>query len=126
MIRRRPQPPALTKAASGPDRPGGNPVVETLNQASQTAADLSDPQEKLDAHMALAWAQIKSGDPAGARASLDHATEAASALEMEPRCYGRVRIAQARGEVGDRQGGLALLAQVRIDVEPLGHRRPGC
>ena len=74
--------------------------------------------------MALAWAQIKSGDRSGARASLDHATVAASALETEPQCYGRVRIAQARGEVGDRQGGLALLAQVRIDVEPLGGRRP--
>ena len=43
------QPPARTKSPSGPDRPGGNPVVETLNLASQIAADLSDPQEKLDA-----------------------------------------------------------------------------
>ncbi len=42
---------------------------------------------------------------------------------MEPRCHGRVRIAQARGEAGDKQRGLDLLAQTRIDVEPLGKRR---
>ena len=74
--------------------------------------------------MALAWAQIECGDQAGARASLDHAAEAASALEVEPRCYARVRIAQARGEAGDRPGGLALLAQTRIEAEPSGSDRP--
>ncbi len=44
-------------------------------------------------------------------------------VELEPRCYGRVRIAQAHGEAGDNQRGLDLLAQTRIDVEPLGKRR---
>ena len=126
-----PQPQALTRAASDPLRPAANPVAETLNQASRAAADLNDPQEKLDAHMALAWAQIKTGDPAGVRASLDHATEAASALEMEPRCYSRVRIAQARGETGDKQRGLDLLAQTahrrrtareKADLAAEGHR----
>jgi hypothetical protein len=114
---------AQTRATTDHHRPAKNPVAETLNQASRAAADLNDPQEKLDAFMALAWAQIKTGDPAGARASLDHATEAASALELEPRCFGHVRIAQARGEAGDKQRGLDLLAQTRIDVEPLGERR---
>ncbi len=60
-------PEALTRAASDPHRPAANPVTETLNQASRTAADLNDPQEKLDAYLALAWAQIKTGD-AGRRA----------------------------------------------------------
>src|SRR5262249_39440469 len=118
-----PQPPARTEAGPGSDRPAGNPLVETLRQASRAAADLSDPQDKVDANMALAWALIKSGDRAGARTNLDQAAEAASALEPEPRCYARVRIAQARGEAGDRQAGLILLAQARIDAERLGDRR---
>ncbi len=119
-----PQPPARTKAAPGPDRPAGNPLVATLDQASRLAADLSDPQEKVDAHMALAWAFIKSSHLPGARANLDRAEEAASALGQEPRCYARVRIAQARGAAGDKSGGLALLAQARIDAERLGDDRP--
>ncbi len=118
-----PQQEAPTRAASDPHRPAANPVAETLNQASKAAAGLNDSQEKLDAYLALAWAQIKTGDPAGAHVSLDRATEAASALELEPRCYGRVQIAQARGEAGDKQRGLDLLADTRIDVEQLGKRR---
>ena len=101
------------------------PLVETLKQASVAVAELSDPQEKVDANMALAWAQIECGDQVGARASLDHAAEAASALKVESRCYARVRIAQARGEAGDRPGGLALLAQARIEADRLGRADPG-
>jgi RNA polymerase sigma factor (sigma-70 family) len=115
--------PARTGAARGPDRAPGIPLVETLRQASRAAADLSDPQDKVDANMALAWALLKSGDQAGARTNLDRAAEAAGALEAELRCYARVRIAKARGEAGDRRGGLGLLAQARMDAERLGDRR---
>jgi RNA polymerase sigma-70 factor (ECF subfamily) len=118
-----PQPPARTKAAPGPGRPAGNPLVATLDQASLAAADLTDPQEKVDAHMALAWAFIKSGHLPGARANLDRAEEAAKGLEPESRCYARVRIAQARGEVAEEMQGLDLLAVARVDAERLGDRR---
>jgi RNA polymerase sigma factor (sigma-70 family) len=120
---REPQSPA--KAAPGPYRRAENTLVATLKQASRVAADLIDPQDKLNALMALAWAQIKSGDQTSARSSLDHASEAARALEPELRCYARVRIAQARGEAGDRPGGLELLAQTRVDAEQLGNRSTG-
>jgi RNA polymerase sigma factor (sigma-70 family) len=115
--------PTEAKASPGADRPAKPPLVETLKQASGVADDLTDPEDKLNAHMALAWAQINSGDQASARVSLDHAADAASALEPEPRCYARARIAQARGEAGARQEGLALLAQTRIDAELLGEDR---
>ena len=117
------QPTAQTRAASDPHRSAANPVAETLNQASRAAADLNDPQEKLDAYMALAWAQIKTGDPAGARPASITQRRRQVRLELEPQCYGRVQIAQARGEAGDKQRGLDLLARMRTDVEPLGKRR---
>jgi RNA polymerase sigma factor (sigma-70 family) len=118
-----PQPPTGKGAVPAAEPPDGDRLVGTLQRASRSAAALSDPQEKLNAHMALAWAQIKCGDRAGARNSLDHAAEAASALEVETWYYACVRIARARAEAGDRQGALALLAQVRVDAERLGDRR---
>ena len=87
-------------------------------------AELSDPQEKVDANMALTWAQIECGDQVGARASLDHAAEAASALKAEPRCYARVRIAR-RGErpVTGREASPCWLRHA-VEADTLGEDRP--
>jgi tetratricopeptide (TPR) repeat protein len=75
--------------------------------------------------MALAWASIKSGHLPEARTNLDRAEEAeeeAKELDPEWRCYARVRVAQARGEIGEATRGLDLLAVARADIERLGHR----
>jgi RNA polymerase sigma factor (sigma-70 family) len=97
------------------------PLSQTLQEASLTASVLTDPQDVVDAQIALAWAQIKCGDQAGARASLDRAEGASIALEPEERCIARVQIAQARGEASDRQHGLELLA---LGLEDARVRQP--
>jgi len=117
------QPPTPSAGAANPDRPAGTLLTRSLQQASQAASALTDPQERFDTLIALAWAQIKGGDRAGARAGLDRALDAAGAfIEAEPRCISRVRIAQARGEAGDRQGGLTLLTLALRDAQLIGRR----
>ncbi len=118
---RGPQGPSKTTPA--PARPQQSPLVETLKDASRLADGVTDPQESLNAHMALAWAQIKTGDHQGARATLDRAEKTASALDAEARCVARVRVAQALGECGGKPRGLALLAQTLIEAESLGQSR---
>jgi RNA polymerase sigma factor (sigma-70 family) len=113
--RREGQPKTATRA----DRAQVTPLVETLKQASQVADDLTDGQDKVNAHMALAWAQIRTGDLPGARGSLERAEKAAGELETAARCQARVRVAQALGECGGRLEGLALLAKTRVDAENL-------
>jgi RNA polymerase sigma factor (sigma-70 family) len=106
----RPQSPARTERDVNTGRnAGARPLAQTLQEASLAVSVLTDPQDIVDAQIALAWAQIKCGDQAGARASLDRAENASIALEPEERCTARVRIAQASGEAGDRQRGLELL-----------------
>jgi RNA polymerase sigma factor (sigma-70 family) len=115
----------LTRAAgsANPERPTDTLLTRTLQQASQAASTLSDPQERVDTLIALAWAQIKGGDRAGARAGLDRAVDASGAFrQAEPRCISRVRIAQARGEAGDRHGGLTLLTLAVQDAQLIGRR----
>jgi tetratricopeptide (TPR) repeat protein len=108
-----------SKTPPAPARPQQTPLVETLKDASRLADGVTDPEESLNAHMALAWAQIKSGDHQGAQATLDRAEKAASALGADARCFARVRIAHALGECGGKPRGLALLAQTRIEAEGL-------
>ena len=62
------------------------PLAQTLQEASLAVSVQADPQDVVDAQIALAWAQIKCGDQAGARASLDRAEGASIALEPEERC----------------------------------------
>ncbi|MFI5459996.1 MAG: hypothetical protein ACHRXM_31640 [Isosphaerales bacterium] len=117
------EPRTQTAGAANPERPASTPLTRTLLQASQAASTLSDPQERVDSLIAVAWAQIKSGDRAGARAGLDRAVDASCAfIEAEPRCISRVRIAQARGEAGDRHGGLTLLTLALEDAQLIGRR----
>ena len=112
------------KGDAGLRRRNGIPLVETLKQASVAVAELSDPQEKVEREHGPCLGPDRVWRPSWRRASLDHAAEAASALKVESRCYARVRIAQARGEAGDRPGGLTLLAQTRSEAELLGEDRP--
>jgi hypothetical protein len=92
------------------------PLAQTLQQASLAASALTDPQDVVDAQIALAWAQIKISDQVGARASLDRAGDASIARDPETRCPARVRIAQVRGEVADRERGIALLTMALQDA----------
>ena len=105
--------------ATRADRPQVTSRVETLKQASQVADELTGGQDKVNALMALAWAQITTGDQPGARGSLDRAEKAASELETVARCQAWVRVAQAREECGGRLEGLALLAKTRALAEHL-------
>jgi RNA polymerase sigma factor (sigma-70 family) len=117
-----PQPSVRTERDANTGRAAGaQPLPQTLQEASLAASALSDPQDAVDAQIALAWAQIKSGDQAGARASLDRAENASIALEPEPRSTARVRIAQACSEAGDRQRGLELLT---LALEDANVRQP--
>ena len=77
--------------------------------------------------MALAWALIKSGDRAGtAPASIGRA-EAASALEMEPRCHARVRIAQSTGRPATSSGASPYWHRPALMPNGLGNAGgPGC
>ncbi len=118
---RDPRGPAKTPPA--PARPRQSSLVETLKDASSLADGVTDPEESLNAHMALAWAQIKSGDHPGARATLDRAEKITTALAADARCIARVRIAHALGECGGKARGLALLAQTRVEAE--GVEAPG-
>ena len=111
------------KTSPAPARPQQTSLVETLKDASSLADGVTDPEENLNAHMALAWAQIKSGDRQGAQATLDRAEKITSALVAEARCTARVRIAHALGECGGKARGLALLAQTRVEAE--GIEAPG-
>jgi RNA polymerase sigma factor (sigma-70 family) len=111
------QPSVRTERGANSGRTAGAPPLpQTLQEASLAASALTDRQDAVDAQIALAWAQIKSGDQAGARASLDRAENVSIALEPEPRCTARVRIAQACGEAGDRQRGLDLLTLALEDA----------
>ena len=114
---RGPQGPAKTSPA--PARPRQSSLVETLKDASSLADGVTDPEESLNAHMALAWAQIKSGDHHGAQATLERAEKTASKLGTDARCIARVRIAHALGECGGKARGLALLAETRVEAEGL-------
>jgi tetratricopeptide (TPR) repeat protein len=112
-----PQSPARTQRAANTGRTtGARPLAQTLQEASLAASVQADPQDVVDAQIALAWAQLKCGDQAGARASLDRAEGASIALEPEERCMARVQIAQARGEATDRQHGLELLTLALEDA----------
>jgi RNA polymerase sigma factor (sigma-70 family) len=114
---------APIKRATIPDVPAGERLNRTLQRATQAAAALDDTEERVETLLGLAWAQIKGGDQAGARASLDRAAEAAVALQAEKRCLSRVQLAQARGEAGDRPGGLILLTLAQQDFEMMPSRR---
>ena len=59
----------------------------------------------------------------GRESNLDLAATAAAQLDTERRCYALVRVASARGEADDRQGGLSLLAKTRVEAESLGGSR---
>ncbi len=111
------------RTATSAERPQGTPLVETLKQASEVAEGLTDGEDKVNAHMALAWAQITTGDQPGARGSLDRAEKAAGELKTAARCQARVRVAQARAECGGRLEGLVLLATTRVLAEHLGGER---
>jgi RNA polymerase sigma factor (sigma-70 family) len=124
------------QSGSAPQQPGiqatgsTNPVpaavtatTRALQEASGLADDLSDPQERFDALLALAWAQIKSGDRDSARQTLGRAQAVKFGLiGAESRCISRVRIAQALGEAGDRRGGLNLLKLALLDARLGGSR----
>jgi hypothetical protein len=101
------------------DRPESVHSSQTLLQAATLAADLTDPQEKVDAYLALAWAQIKIGARIAARGLLDRASEAAARANPEIRGRARVRIAQACGEVGEVPRGLEILARALEDADSL-------
>jgi RNA polymerase sigma factor (sigma-70 family) len=117
-----PQPSVRTERDANTGRAAGaRPLAQTLQEASLAASALTDPQDAVDAQIALAWAQIKSGDQPGARSSLDRAEHASIALEPEQRSTARVRIAQACGEAGDRQRGLDLLT---LALEDANVRQP--
>src|SRR5262249_10921964 len=98
-------------------------TTRALQEASGLAADLNDPQERFDVLIALAWAQIKSGDRGGARQTLGRAQAVKFGLiGAESRCILRVRNAQGLGEAGDRRRGLDLLKLALLDARLGGSR----
>jgi len=89
-----------------------------IDGALSTAASIPDDLERVDAVIAIAARQLESGQPDGARASLDRIDAAVDRLK-EPlqRVALRARIASLRWRAGDHDGADAALAAAEQDAD---------
>jgi hypothetical protein len=92
------------------DRPGGRPDVETLRAAADVTLSITEPRQRVNVYVAMAWAMIQKGDRAGALVVLDRAAEAAGGLKGDFRVAALFRISRAKW-------GLETLKRMRVDTE---------